>query len=470
MGCMIAMSLCLHARSQEVRIAVELPEAAGKDLILGYYHTSRVLVSDTITLDEKGRGIFESDTLYPQGLYKIYLNQDKHFDFLLSSDQQFAVFNPDFSVRNIRIEGATESEEFVKYMHFLSDQQKKRKAYESAEENASREEKKGYQAKIDSLTHSLQTYWKTTAAKYPGTWLAAFLMANYVPEPDEQTLPEAIRTNDSLRMRYAYDFQKEHFFDCLDVTDERFLRTPLLPSKLETYFSGVLDPSIDSVRVGVMELIEKSRPSKPMFRYIASFYLNQSSNSKLMGMDALFVDIAKTYYLSGEAFWADSTTLAKIRENVIFREHNLIGQTAPDLVLESISGNEFFRLHQLNNKITLVLIYEPGCSHCNEFVPMLYEEVYIPYRDKGLEVYAIYSMDNHREWENFVRKYALTDWINVWDEDHSSGFKILYDARTIPQLYVLDENKTIIAKKLSVEQVKRIVMNELEKNRKEDEP
>jgi len=462
------MLLCQITGSKGLKIAVELPSAAGRDILLAHYQTSRVLVNDTITLNEKGKGIFESDTLYPQGLYKIYYTNEQHFDFLLSADQHFTICNPDFSAQNIRIKGAGESEEFVKYMHFLSGQQHKRKEYESAWEKASPEEKPVYQERIDSLTHSLHKYWITTAEKYPGTWLATFLMANYVPEPDVDSFPEAIRNNDSLRLQYAFDFQKKHFFDFFDVTDERFLTTPLLPPKLETYFSRVLYQTIDSLRVGVLDLIEKSRPSKPMFRYIASFYLNLSSKSKVMGMDALFVELAKKYYLSGEAFWADSTTLARIRENVIFREHNLIGQTAPDLLLEDITGKEFFSLHQIDKKITLLLIYEPGCSHCKEFVPRLYEEVYMPNRDKGLEVYAVYSMDNHREWEDFVRNYGLTDWINVWDENHSSGFKILYDARTIPQIYVLDKNKTIIAKKLSVEQVKRIVINELVKDRKED--
>jgi hypothetical protein len=41
----------------------------------------------------------------------------------------------------------------------------------------------------------------------------------------------------------------------------------------------------------------------------------------------------------------------------------------------------------------------------------------------------------------------------VWDETHISQFKILYDARKTPAVYILDENKKIIAKGLSVEQI-----------------
>jgi peroxiredoxin len=171
-----------------------------------------------------------------------------------------------------------------------------------------------------------------------------------------------------------------------------------------------------------------------------------------MGMDALFVDLARSYYLSGQAFWATDESIKKIRENVAFAEHNLIGKTAPDLTLENIDG-EFVNLHKIKSKTTIVLIYEPDCSHCKVFVPQFHNDVYQKFKDKGLAVYAIYSMADKEEWSEFLIKHNLYDWINVWDETHISQFKILYDARKTPAVYILDENKKIIAKGLSVEQI-----------------
>jgi hypothetical protein len=77
----------------------------------------------------------------------------------------------------------------------------------------------------------------------------------------------------------------------------------------------------------------------------------------------------------------------------------------------------------------------------------------MPYRDHGLEVYAIYSMDNKEEWTEFLTKHNLYDWINVWDEHHVSRFKILYDARKTPGVYLLDKDKKIVAKKMTIEQL-----------------
>jgi hypothetical protein len=49
----------------------------------------------------------------------------------------------------------------------------------------------------------------------------------------------------------------------------------------------------------------------------------------------------------------------------------------------------------------------------------------------------------------------------VWDEHHVSRFKILYDARKTPGLYILDEDKKIIGKKMTVAQVKKLMEQQL---------
>ena len=177
-----------------------------------------------------------------------------------------------------------------------------------------------------------------------------------------------------------------------------------------------------------------------------------------MGMDALFVDLARTYYLSGQAFWTTEESMKKIRENVLFAENNLIGKIAPDLTLENIDG-EYINLHKIKSEITVLIIFEPECSHCKVFVPQFHADVYQKYKDKGLKVYAIYSMTDKEEWSDFLTKHNLYDWINVWDETHISQFKVLYDARKTPAVYVLDENKKIIAKGLSVQQINDLLKN-----------
>ena len=48
-------------------------------------------------------------------------------------------------------------------------------------------------------------------------------------------------------------------------------------------------------------------------------------------------------------------------------------------------------------------------------------------------------------------------WINTSDPQHKSKFRLVYDVKTTPQVYFLDENKKILTKKIAGEQFKEVM-------------
>ncbi len=444
------------AQAEGYKIKLTIDSTPNQKIKLANYYLGNIYLKDSTVFDGSGNATFSGDTLLPQGLYKIYLDDKNHFDFLLGADQQFSLAKTSFSSTEIKISGAIETEKFQEYTMFLKELQAKGATLNKKMSTATAEEKTALKNEISSLTTELHNYWFSVKRDYPNTFLSAFLLANYVPVLDVTTLPSEVQKNDSLLLSARFNFQKAHFWDFFDYTDERLLYTPLYKPKIETWFNKVLYPNYDSVKTEVLTFIDNVKPHKRIFQFAASWFLNASINSNVMGMDALFVDIARRYYLSGDAFWASDESMKKIRENVLFAENNLIGKIAPDLTLETFDG-EFVNLHKINAKYTVVLIYEPGCSHCREFVPKFHNEVYSKYKNNGLQVFAIYSMDKKPEWEEFLQKHNLFDWINVWDEKHLSQFKILYDARKTPGIFLLNEDKKIIGKGMSVEQIAGIL-------------
>ena len=454
----IFILLAIIAGGQGFDIKITIDSAANREIMLTNYYLGSIYKKDSVQLDSKGSGILSADTLLPQGLYKLYLDENNHFDFLLGADQNFSISKKSFNSPDIKIVGATETEEFAGYTVFLKNLQNKGAEINKKIESATTEEKSALRNDLNKLTGELHDYWFRIKKEYPNTFLSAFLLANYVPPLDVSTLPAEVQKNDSLLLLARFNYQKAHFWDYFDYTDERFLYTPLYKPKLETWFTKVLYQNYDSVKPAVYQFIEDVRQKKRIFQFAVSWFLNSSINSNIMGMDALFVDLARSYYLSGQAFWTTEESMKKIRENVLFAENNLIGKIAPDLTLENIDG-EYINLHKIKSEITVLIIFEPECSHCKVFVPQFHADVYQKNKDKGLKVYAIYSMTDKEEWSDFLTKHNLYDWINVWDETHISQFKVLYDARKTPAVYVLDENKKIIAKGLSVQQINDLLKN-----------
>jgi peroxiredoxin len=440
------------AGAEGFKINIRIDANPNQKIKLANYYLDNIYLKDSTKFDGAGNATFSGDTLLPQGLYKIYLDDKNHFDFLLGADQQFSIAKPSFSSSEITVTGAVETEKFRDYTIFLKEMQEKATMLNGKYDTATPSEKKAIASEMNKLTAELQNYWLATKKNYPNTFLSAFLLANYVPALDVATLPAQVQSNDSLLLIARFYYQKAHYWDYFDYTDERLLYTPLYKNKIETWFTKVLYQNYDSVKTEVITFIENVKSKPRIFQFAASWFLNESINSKIMGMDALFVDIARKYYMTGKAFWTTEESMKKIRENVLFLENNLIGMKAPDLTLETFDG-EYINLHKIKAKITVVLIYEPNCSHCKEFVPKFHDEVYAKYKNQGLQVFAIYSMDKKPEWEEFLQKHKLFDWINVWDERNISQFKVLYDARKTPGVFVLDENKKIIGKAISGEQI-----------------
>jgi peroxiredoxin len=451
---LIAINSIVFARGYHIKVTIS--SITNKSIKLAYYYSGQIYVRDTLILDNNGSGVFKADTLLPQGLYKIYLDDKNHFDFLLGKEQVVSLSNEAFDLRSLKVVGATETVEFAKYHIYLVDLQEKNKKLNELYQNSTGEEKSNALNELNKLNDGIVKYWKDTEAKYPGTFLAKFLISNYIPALDTKKLPENIQKNDSLLNIARFYHQQAHFWDNFDYTDERFLYTPLLKPKLETWFTQMMVQQYDSIKKPVIDFIEKTKSNRKLFQYYLSHFTNATLTSTVMGMDALFVDLARKYYLSGQVDWLKKEVMDKIRENVIFAENNLLGMQAPALQMEDINGKPL-NLYAIQSKITILLIYEPDCSHCKEFVPKFHTEIYQKFRSKGLEVMAIYSMNKKEEWQKFINEHGLSDWNNVWDPNHLTRFKILLDGRTTPAVYILDRNKKIIAKKLGIEQIAKVM-------------
>src|SRR5213078_625616 len=106
----------------------------------------------------------------------------------------------------------------------------------------------------------------------------------------------------------------------------------------------------------------------------------------------------------------------------------------------------------------------PTCGHCKKEVPAL-SQYYDSLRTKGfsLEVFAVGIESDMEEWKKFIRENKLK-WINVSDLYNNTNFRAYYDIYSTPVVYLLDENKKIIAKRLDTEKLRDFI-DHLEKKK-----
>lgn len=445
---LLTILLNLGAFAGTYRIGVQWKGIKDTSIFLAHYFDTNIYVNDTLKLDSNGMGVFEGDTLLHQGLYLLYLDGNNYFDFMVGEKQNIEIKTVNgHLIDSLIISGSPDTEAFREYQLFLKKQSGEKNKYIDELQSTNNTIATNARQKIEQIDEEMNNY-LTNALKLAGhNMFGIFIKAanpSEVPPPDVS--PDHPKY-DSIAWFHAYNYRRDHFLDGIDFTDERLLRTPLLKPKLDTYFNKILIQSPDSIIPQAKKLLRTAEPYKAMYQYLAAFLLNNSVQSKIMGMDAVFVAIADEVYLSGKATWADSTQMAKIKEEAFLTRPNLIGNKAPDMLMETIDG-ESISLYQLHNEYTIIVFYEYDCGHCKKTIPELYNDVYLKFIDNNIDVFAVCMSDNHEKWAEFVEEHQLVGWHHVWDVPHRSHYRFKYNVRTSPMIYLIDKEKHIIAKKL----------------------
>ncbi len=112
-------------------------------------------------------------------------------------------------------------------------------------------------------------------------------------------------------------------------------------------------------------------------------------------------------------------------------------------------------LYSVDAEYLMLVFWDPDCGHCKKEMPKI-KEVYDKYKDKGLKVYAVCTEVEEEKWKKYLNEHQF-DWINVADFELKSPFRDLYDISSTPQVFLLDKDKKIVAKKLNHEQLDKVL-------------
>ncbi|WP_412984597.1 redoxin domain-containing protein [Pontimicrobium sp. IMCC45349] len=125
-----------------------------------------------------------------------------------------------------------------------------------------------------------------------------------------------------------------------------------------------------------------------------------------------------------------------------------IGKVAPNFSAPDPNGKEI-ALNDIKGKVTIIDFWASWCKPCrreNPNVVKLYEK----YHDKGLEIISV-SLDKEGQknrWIKAIEDDNLT-WHNISNlKFWSDPIAKMYNVRSIPATFILDESGTIVAKKL----------------------
>ena len=462
-----AFPLFTHAQ-KGYKVEIQVKGLKDSLAFMSYYYGKGQYYRDTAIVGEKGKMIFEGEDSLEHGMYSFIANNARVFDFMVDG-QEFQLATDTVNVvANMKVENSPENDRFYEYMRFLNTKQKEARKLEKEKKEANEKQKEGIQEKMLALDDEVRAFIKDFHKRYPGSFTSNFIYALEYP-----TVPDPPKDeNGNEDSTFAFRYFKQHFFDNYNFEDQRLLRTTTYHEKLMYYMEKLTLQDPDSVIISADYVLSKALQNKVLFQYTLSTLTSKYERSQQMGMDAVFVHLAKNYFMKGMAKeWFTDDQLKKLAERANALDPLLIGKKAPNIVVKDTSQKKFLQLYDINAKYTVVYIWSPECGHCKKATPKL-KILYDKYKDQGVEVFGVGNEFENEEWIKFIDKHKL-DWINGSDGgDFRSNFRTLYDVYSTPQTYLLDQDKKILSKKMDIDSLEKILEHlykeEKEKKLKEE--
>ena len=440
-------------------INITIMDLQDSTVFLAYHLGDKQYIKDTAKLDRSGNGIFRGQQTLPQGIYMIVLPGRKYFEILISDNQRFSLsctFSDYFNT--LKFTGSKENSAFVEYQkNWVTMQQTAIAISKRIQNNKQNNDSLKILGSVQKLQEeNMKAYLKSVVKANEGNFLGTLVKGLLPIDIPKFTIPIGYKNPDSIRWVLNYNYNKDHFFDNIDLNDERLIRTPLLYSRLDSFFTNVLIQSPDTINKEIDKLINKCSSNYKMFQFVSVYLFNHFRESEIMGHDAVMVKIADDIYLSGKADWVTREFKDDLRKQIDLIRPNLIGKKAENMVMDSYKGI-FVSLYDVEKDFTVLYFWEPNCGHCQEATPKL-KAYYDKPKDYSLEVFAVCTTADKEKWTKYIEDNKLT-WINGWDPKRISHFDFYYNVQSTPTIYVLDKNKKIIAKKLAVEEIGPFIDN-----------
>ena len=426
-------------------------------IYLVYYYGDKFLVFDTVEAKGKGTWVYQGPEV-PGGIYMIVgQDRNKYFEFIMNEPEFKLITDTADIAKHMKVVNSPENEAFYEHLIFMNDQYEvinthnlKIKELEKQEKDA---EVKAEREKLKEIYDQNDAYREEVIRENPDLFFSKLLLARIEPQAREKEENES----DSAYGVYIYNFYQNHFFDNIDFGDRRMLRTPILDGMLDKFMEKVTLRHPDSLKYAAERVIEKAyQGDSIVFKYVLIKLFNKYVQSKYMGMDAVALYIAEHYYLNGKAYWADSTQMQKIWEWAYKLSSNLIGMKAKPMVMKDMN-DEFVSLYEIPTDFTVVIFWDHTCGHCKTTIKEL-RKIYDDYdHEKTLQVFAVYVGAELEGWKEYVKEHDLDVWHNVSDPNDFSDFRVNYNVYSTPMVYLLDKDKKITAKKVSIESLVEIM-------------
>jgi thiol-disulfide isomerase/thioredoxin len=456
----------LFAQTNEFELKVTFKPFKRQFIYLGYHYGKQKPVIVSVFLDDNSTSVFKRAKKLEKGVYLIgFPNKTGYFEILIDKEQKFTVIADTADlIPSMKFTGSPDNTLFLQYQNYASI---KGREIENAKRQMAAAKTKADSSKWTDIMvkadKDIQQFRRDLIAKNPAATISALLKAMKNPEVP----PASEHPGGKYDSIFAYRYFKDHYWDDTWFFDERLARTSFFEEKLDEYFATLIYPHADSVIKELDWMLAYATANDEMQRFLLVKFINRYLNPQYMWEDKVYIHLFEKYFSQKEYPWLTEKGKKTIFDRYYSMAANVFGSTAADIELPDTTGT-MRRLFSISDPYTVVVFWDPTCGHCKETLPRIDSIYRAKWANLKVKIYAIAKETDgtKKDWLNFINEHRLAGWEHVYNSKEANDARVknnipsyyqLYDVQVVPTLYLLDKNKSILAKKIPFDQVDKVL-------------
>lgn len=261
-------------------------------------------------------------------------------------------------------------------------------------------------------------------------------------------VPESI-TEPQARAKYL----GEHFWDNVDfnTASEALLEQGLID--MASIFPLLDDAALSSSLSALVLRAEGSKTGLKSILALADTYFYGTSSP--MYNEAAYRLLLQAALVSKSLSKADKEPYQK---QLVILEMNNEGMSAVDFDMQLVDGSKA-KLSDVEAPVVILFFYSPDNLDCKLQRFRLTQARMINYlqRAGGIKIVAVCAEGDKAAWDKF-RADSPAEWLHVFDATGKLKADNLYDLRTFPRIYLLDEKKTVLLKNTKADDIEQYLI------------
>lgn len=474
------------AFSQKIKFKI----AGQKDTTVNLvkYLGKKLYYADTA---EMKNGVVEFDgSKQKEGMLALFLPGQKMLEFIKNDEDLYIESDVKNLMKSAVVKKGNENKAFLAYALFVSGERNKasKKVKERDAFDKESDDYKKLDEELSGINQGVLDYQNNLIEKFKDDLLGKMIkMSLDVEVPEAPKNPNGSLVDSNFRFNYF----RTHYFDNIDFNDDRLVKTPIFHNKVSKYFGNtMMVQHWDTIIKYAFDLCDRLPNKGEMFQYCVNYVTTTFDKSKIMGMDKVVIKMGEKYYCTPQAdgkplaFWMPKENLDKFCERVNKQKNLVMGATPPNLRLRDTSDKVWRDYYSLKSDYTILYFWDPECGHCKKITPKMQTLYAEKLKARNVEIFAVGKATDadFEKWKAFIKKHNL-EFINValtkklfeeasdksndqaklkellakYTTIESLNYQQAFDIFALPKVWILDKDKKIIAKSLSISQIEEFL-------------